>query len=103
VKRPGNGGEAAIHDTRVRVNNAVFLHKQGKTPEEIRVTYLDLSLAQVHGARAYYYDHKEEIAADADWARSTSWRRWSTSAVGPPGRFPIYTDADIHVALVGKS
>jgi hypothetical protein len=53
----------------------------------------------VHGARAYYYDHKEEIAADADWARSTSRRRWSTSAVGPPGRFPIYTDADIHVAL----
>jgi uncharacterized protein (DUF433 family) len=90
VKRPGYcGGKAAIDDTRVRVNNVVFLHKQGKTPGEIRVTYPDLSLAQVHGALAYYYDHKEEIeaelTADADWARSTSTRRRSTSAVGPPG------------------
>jgi uncharacterized protein (DUF433 family) len=73
VKRPGYcGGKAAIDNTRVRVNNVVFLHNQGKNPEEIRVTYPDLSLAQVHAALAYYYDHKEEIeaelAADADWA-----------------------------------
>ena len=73
VKRAGYcGGKAAIDDTRARVNNVVFLHKQGKTPEEIRVVYPDPSLAQVHAALAYYYDHAEEIeaelVADTNWA-----------------------------------
>lgn len=61
------GGKAAIGDTRVRVNNVVFLHKQGKTAQEVLVEYPDLSLSQVHSALAYYYDHQGEI--DAELAR----------------------------------
>ena len=61
------GGKAAIGDTRVRVNNVVFLHKQGKTAQEVLVEYPDLSLAQVHSALAYYYDHQREI--DGELAR----------------------------------
>ena len=62
VKEKGYcGGKAAIGDTRVRVNNVVFLHKQGKTAQEILVEYPDLSLAQAHSALAYYYDHQGEI------------------------------------------
>jgi uncharacterized protein (DUF433 family) len=50
VKEPGYcGGKAAIDSTRVRVNNVVWLHKQGRTPQEILVEYPDLTLAQVHG------------------------------------------------------
>lgn len=65
VKEPGYcGGKAAIDATRVRVNNVAFLHKQGKAPEEILVEYPDLTLGQVHGALAYYYDHKDEIEAE---------------------------------------
>jgi len=65
VKEPGYcGGKAAIGATRVRVNNVVFLHKQGKTPEQILVEYPGLTLAQVHGALAYYYDHQDEIEAE---------------------------------------
>lgn len=65
VKKPGYcGGKAAIDNTRVRVNNVVFLHKQGRTPEGIREIYPDLSLAQVHAALAYYYDHPAEIEAE---------------------------------------
>ena len=65
VKEPGYcGGKAAIDNTRVRVNNVVFLHKQGKTVDEIRETYEDLSAAQVHAALAYYYDHADEIEAE---------------------------------------
>ena len=65
VKEPGYcGGTAAIDNTRVRVNNVVFLHKEGKTPQEILVEYPDLSLAQVHSALAYYYDHQGEIEAE---------------------------------------
>ena len=62
VKEEGYcGGKAAIGDTRVRVNNVVFLHKQGRTAQEIMAEYPDLSLAQVHSALAYYYDHQSEI------------------------------------------
>jgi uncharacterized protein (DUF433 family) len=65
VKEPGYcGGKAAIGNTRVRVNNVVFLHKQGKTPDEIRTEYPDLTHAQIYAALAYYHDHKAEIEAE---------------------------------------
>jgi uncharacterized protein (DUF433 family) len=57
-------GKAAIGATRVRVNNVVFLHKQGKTADEIRVEYPDLTLAQIYAALAYYHDHKDEFEAE---------------------------------------
>ncbi|HET7293835.1 MAG TPA: DUF433 domain-containing protein [Vicinamibacteria bacterium] len=65
VKEPGYcGGKASIDNTRVRVNNVVWLHKEGLTPEQILQRYTHLSLAQVHAALAYYYDHVEEIEAE---------------------------------------
>jgi uncharacterized protein (DUF433 family) len=72
VKEPGYcGGKAAIDSTRVRVNNVVWLHKQGRTPQEILVEYPDLTLAQVHAALTYYYDHVEEI--EAEFAAEEGW------------------------------
>ena len=72
VKEPGYcGGKAAIDATRVRVNNVVFLWKQGKAAEEILVEYPDLSLGQVHSALGYYYDNKDEI--EAELADEDSW------------------------------
>jgi uncharacterized protein (DUF433 family) len=65
VKQPGYcGGKATIDNTRVRVNNVVWLHKQGHTPAQVLDAYPDLSLAQVHAALAYYYDHVDEIEAE---------------------------------------
>ena len=65
VKEPGYcGGKAAIDDTRVRVNNVAFLAKQGLAPQKIRDDYPDLTLAQVHVALTYYYDHTDEIEAE---------------------------------------
>jgi uncharacterized protein (DUF433 family) len=65
VKEPGYcGGKAAIDNTRVRVNNVVFLHKEGKSADEILAEYPELALAQVHAALTYYYDHKDEIEAE---------------------------------------
>ena len=65
VKQPGYcGGKATIDDTRVRVNNVVWLHKEGHTPAQILESYPDLSLAQVHAALAYYYDHVDEIEVE---------------------------------------
>jgi uncharacterized protein (DUF433 family) len=65
VKEAGYcGGKAAIENTRVRVMNVVFLHKQGTTPDEILAAYPHLSLALVHAALAYDYDHVDEIEAE---------------------------------------
>lgn len=65
VKEPGYcGGKAAIDNTRVRVNNVAWLHKQGRTTAEIQESYPDLNLAQVHAALTYYYDHVDEIEAE---------------------------------------
>jgi uncharacterized protein (DUF433 family) len=72
VKEPGYcGRKAAIDNTRVRVNNVVCLHKQGRTPPETLVEYPDLTLAQIHAALTYYYDHPEEI--EAEFAAEEGW------------------------------
>jgi uncharacterized protein (DUF433 family) len=51
----------------------------GWTPEEIHAQYPHLSLAQIHAAFAYYYDHQEELDAaierdlqEADSLRSSA-------------------------------
>jgi uncharacterized protein (DUF433 family) len=58
------GGKSSIDNTRIRVNNVVWLHKHGYAPEQIIIEYPDLSLAQVYAALAYYYDHRAEIEAE---------------------------------------
>ncbi len=56
------GGRACIDDTRIRVLDIVQLLNEGKKPEEMRDVFaVPLTLAQVHAALAYYYDHPDEI------------------------------------------
>ena len=56
------GGRACIDNTRIRVLDIVQLQREGKKPEEmLDVFAVPLTLAQVHAALAYYYDHSEEI------------------------------------------
>ena len=57
-------GKACIEGTRLAVVDIVLLHKRGHTPEEMQTYYMrPLTLAQVHSALAYYYDHREEVEA----------------------------------------
>jgi uncharacterized protein (DUF433 family) len=72
VRTPGTcGGKPRIAGTRIRVQDIVIWHEAwGWSPEEIITDYPQLTLAQVHAALAYYYDHREDIrqqmqAADA--------------------------------------
>jgi uncharacterized protein (DUF433 family) len=59
------GGKACIDSTRIRVMDLVLLHQRGLKPEEMLEYFsVPLTLAQVHGALAYYYDHPDEIEAD---------------------------------------
>jgi uncharacterized protein (DUF433 family) len=67
VKTPGvRGGKARIDGTRISVRDIVLLQKWDMKPEEMREYYSDrpLTLAEVHAALAYYYDHRDEIEAE---------------------------------------
>ena len=61
--RPGVcGGKACIAGTRIRVQDIYVWHElQGRTPEEIVSDFPQLTLADVHSALAYYFDHRDEI------------------------------------------
>lgn len=55
-------GAPTIDDTGIRVVNvAVAYEHGGYSPDEIVEFYPDLSLADVHAALSYYYDHLEEF------------------------------------------
>jgi uncharacterized protein (DUF433 family) len=64
-KTPGVcGGKACIEGTRIRVLDIWGLHRRGYKPEKMLNVYaVPLTLAQVHAALAYAYDHPEEIEA----------------------------------------
>jgi uncharacterized protein (DUF433 family) len=62
-------GIAYIAGTSIKVAAiAVDALTWGMTPQEIQENYSRLSLAQIHAALAYYYDHQPEIDAQlAAW------------------------------------
>jgi uncharacterized protein (DUF433 family) len=56
------GGKACITGHRVRVLDIVEWHEhQGMTPDEIVSEVPSITLADVHAALAYYFDHMDEI------------------------------------------
>ena len=59
-------GVAKLIGTRSKVRMVVLDHQSGMIPEQIHEAYPHLSLAQIHAALAYYYDHKDEIDADIE-------------------------------------
>ena len=55
------GGKPCIVGTRIAVSDVVLLHlRRGQSLEQIAGHY-DLSLASLHAAMTYYYDHRSEI------------------------------------------
>ena len=55
-------GRAWIDDTNVKVIEVVVDHIAWKwSPEAIHLQHPTLSLAQIHAALAYYYDHQAEF------------------------------------------
>jgi uncharacterized protein (DUF433 family) len=59
------GGKARIAGSRIRVQDIVAWHEtSGQSPEEIVQRFPLLSLADVHAALAYYFDHREAIDSE---------------------------------------
>ena len=54
-------GTARVAGSRSKVINIVMDTMNGMAPGEIHEQYPHLSLAQIHAALAYYYDHKSQI------------------------------------------
>jgi uncharacterized protein (DUF433 family) len=61
------GGKPRIDGHRITVEHIAVWHEQmGMMPAEIVATHPTITLAQVHAALAYYYDHKQEIDTDIE-------------------------------------
>lgn len=76
------GGKACIAGHRVRVFDVVTWHEhQGMTPDEIVSHIPTITLADVHAALAYYFDHLEEIQQEmrAERAFAEEFRRKNLS------------------------
>jgi uncharacterized protein (DUF433 family) len=54
-------GHPRVAGTRIRVSNIVLWTEQGQSPDEIVAGYPQLTLADIHAALAYYFDHREEL------------------------------------------
>lgn len=66
VATPGTcGGKPRIVGHRIRVQDIALWHERlGYSVAEIVAHYPQLTLAEVHAALAYYYDHREDIQQD---------------------------------------
>jgi uncharacterized protein (DUF433 family) len=66
TRKPGvGGGKPIIAGTRIKVSLVAQEHVElGMTPQQIREAHPHLSLAQIHDALSYYYDHEEEIQTE---------------------------------------
>ncbi len=59
------GGKPRIEGTRIRVQDIYVWHElQGQSPEEIVASFPHLSLASVHAALAFFFDHRDDILRD---------------------------------------
>jgi len=56
-----DNGAYRITDTRVSLDSIVYAYKRGELAETIRQSFPSLTLAQVHGAIAFYLSHRELI------------------------------------------
>ncbi len=65
IRRGYCGGSPVIAGTKFPVRSVVhYVLRQGMTPEELVAEFRHLTLAQVHDALSYYYDHQKEIDED---------------------------------------
>jgi uncharacterized protein (DUF433 family) len=68
-------GSAVVIGTKFPVRSIVgYVLRQGMAPEELVREFPFLSLAQVHDALSYYYDHQPEIDAELMENTEAHWR-----------------------------
>ena len=85
---------AYVSGTRVRVQD-VYIDAEihGMSPDEIAAGYPHLSLAQVHAALAYYFDHRQQIQGEIREDRDLVEELKSRTGPGPLERKVKGTEA----------
>ena len=70
------GGIPIVAGTRTPVRSIAGYYQMGMSADEILQSLPQLSLAKIHAALAYYFDHRREIDRDLARARDVSfWKR----------------------------
>ena len=65
--RLDKSGVAWIDDTNFKVVEVILDHlAYGHSPEEVHLQHPHLSLAQVHSAFAYYFDHRDKLEGEME-------------------------------------
>lgn len=83
------GGSPVIAGTKFPVRSVVhYVLRQGMTPEELVAEFRHLTLAQIHDALSYYYDHQSEIEREiaANTESSTRSQLGAEGGNSPAGR-----------------
>ena len=89
-----HGQKACIAGTRISVEDVYVWHElMGKSPDQVVSEYPFLSLAQVHAALAYYYDHADDIREQVRRGREESERIMATNPAKLPEKL---ADMDAH-------
>jgi uncharacterized protein (DUF433 family) len=57
------GGDPRLEDTRIGVVTLYRRYEDGESPEAIAAGYDGVTVADIHAALAYAFDHPEEIRA----------------------------------------
>lgn len=84
--RLDKSGVAWIDDTKVKVVEVILDHlAYGHSPDEVHLQHPHLSLAQVHSAFAYYFDHRDELDAEIE-RRHRATESLRAKAASPPSR-----------------
>jgi len=91
------GGKACIAGTRISVELIVLRTEAGDSQDEIVRAYPHLSLAEVHGALAYYFDHVDEINADIVRGRKLVEQMRAKTGPGPLETLLLKESADAHI------
>lgn len=59
-----DSGVAKLIGSRIKVRHVVMAGNRGRSVEMAREAYPHLSLAQIHAALSYYFDHQEEVDSE---------------------------------------
>ena len=71
IVQGADGPEARIAGRRVRVMDvAIWSERMGMSPDDIVDDHPSLTLADVHAALAYYWDHRDEIEREIEEDRA---------------------------------
>jgi uncharacterized protein (DUF433 family) len=76
VQREGpSGAEPHIRGKNIAVRHVVGQYRHYGTIEGVLSAYPDLTVAQVHDALSYYYDHSAEIEGHTHAHSEETWRQ----------------------------